>query len=388
MQICKKNKFMKRTLYILALGTFGIGTTEFGVIGILPQIASAFSITIDKAGWLLSSFALTVAIFGPFIMLLLSSINKKKLMLFVLGVFAISNIVSVFANSFSFLLIARILPAFLHPVFWSIALALAANTLPDNQSSKGVAIVFGGFTLACVFGIPLATFMATLFNWQSSFILCAIINVLSFMGVLLFLPSTVIVKKQTIGSQIKILNKPVFWVNFILSFLMIAAMYSTYGYMADFLGKITRMNGMQISYTLLIFGISGVGGNWLAGRFLSKNISTTILVFIMALLIVHGLLFFYGSYYIPMLLLVMVWGFVHTSGFLISNVNLTSSAPESAEFINSIFTTCGNSAVTFGTLLGGYFIYHFDIKNIIWSSIILLVTALFFWFLKRFSSFK
>ncbi|WP_394776623.1 MFS transporter [Flavobacterium sp.] len=374
---------MKRTLYVLALGTFGIGTTEFGVIGILPQIASAFSITIDKVGWLLSLFALIVALFGPFIMLLLSPFDKKKLMLFVLAVFAVSNIISVFANSFTVLLIARVLPAFLHPVFWSIALSVAANELPGNQSSKGVSIVFAGFTMASVLGVPLATLMATLFNWQSSFVLCAVINIISFIGILLFLPVILVIKKQTIGSQTKILKKPLLWISFILSFLMIAAMYSTYGYMADFLGKITKMNGTEISFMLLIFGLSGIGGNWLAGKLLSKGILSTIFVFILSLIVVHILLYFLGSYYIPMLILIALWGFVHTAGFLLSNVNLTSSAPESQEFVNSIFTTCGNAAVTFGVFTGGYFISNFSINTIMLSGIGLLVMALLVLTLKK-----
>jgi len=208
---------MKRTLYILALGIFGIATTEFGVIGILPQIATAFDVTIEKAGWLLSSFALIVAFFGPFLMLLLSSFNRKKLMLFVLAVFAISNILSIMAPTFNMLLFARILPAFLHPIFWSIALSTASTILPAEQSPKAVGIVFGGFTIASVFGIPLATLMADLYNWQASFVLCAVVNILSFFGMLFLLPATPKVEKQTLGSQIKILKKPLLWISFALS---------------------------------------------------------------------------------------------------------------------------------------------------------------------------
>jgi MFS transporter, DHA1 family, inner membrane transport protein len=379
---------MKRIHYLLALGTFGIGTTEFGVIGILPQIATAFSVTIEKAGQLLSLFALIVAISGPFVMLLMSSLNRKKLMLFVLGIFAISNLFSVFATSFNMLLIARIMPAFLHPVFWSIALSIAANSLHGETSSKGVAIVFGGFTVSSVIGIPLATLMASVFNWQSSFVLCAIINILSFLGILFFLPSIKAAEKQTVSSQTKILKKPILWISFILSFLMIAAMFSTYGFMAVFLTKVTKMNGTQISWMLLIFGLTGVAGNWLAGFMLSKSILKTALMFIIALLLIHLLLYCYGLYFVPMILLIAIWGFVHTAGFLISNVNLTSSAPESPEFVNSIFTTCGNAAVTCGTIIGGYFIYCFSIQNVIWSSIGFLIVTLLVWVLKRFTSFE
>jgi DHA1 family inner membrane transport protein len=367
---------MKRTLYVLALGIFGIATTEFGVIGILPQLSSAFHVSIDKAGWLLSAFALIIALFGPFMMMLVSGFDRKKTLALVLAVFAVSNIISALSPSFNVLLIARILPAFLHPVFWSIGLATAANSVPPEQSPKAVSIVFAGFTIASVFGIPLATFMADIFNWQASFILSALINTLSFAGLLWLLPPIPTPEKNKAVGQTKIFRKRILWINLILACLMISAMYSTYGYMAVYLAQITKMKGGEISLMLLLFGIAGVAGNWLAGKYLSKNIDTTTLVFIVLLAIIHLLLFFFGSYFVPMIVMVFFWGLVHTGGFLISNVNVTSSATEAPEFVNSIFTSCGNLAVTIGSTVGGLTIAKAGIHQIPFTSIALLVLSL------------
>src|SRR2546423_1867041 len=102
---------MKRILYVLALGVFGTITTEFGVIGILPQLADFFKITIDKAGWLLSAFALVVALLGPFMVLLFSRLNRKYAISLALSLFIISNLISAIAPSYSILLLARVLPA-------------------------------------------------------------------------------------------------------------------------------------------------------------------------------------------------------------------------------------------------------------------------------------
>lgn len=373
---------MKQTLYALALGVFGITTTEFGVIGIAPQIASAFNVTIEKTGWLLSAFALIVAIFGPFLMIFLSSFNRKKLMLIILGIFTVSNILSVFASNFNILLLARILPAFFHPVFWSIALSTAANSTTPEKSPKAIGVVFGGFTIASVLGIPLATLITDIFNWQSSFILFASINLLSLIGVLLFLPSTQSLQKLSFKSQLQILKKRQLWISFLLSFLMIAAMYSTYGYISAYLDKITRIDGKQISLMLFIFGTAGIIGNFLASKFLSRSISVTIIVFILLLITTHLLLYFFGIYFLPMIILIALWGLVHASGFLISNINLTTSASEAPEFVNTIFTTCGNLAVTAGTLIGGFWITNFDLKNVIWSSVILLIFSSLAWLIK------
>jgi MFS transporter, DHA1 family, inner membrane transport protein len=112
-------------IYVLALGAFALITTELGVIAILPQVSEAFGIAIDRAGWLLSSFALVIALLGPWMTLLFSKVNRKVSLCFVLFVFFVSSIASVFAPNFGILLLTRILPAFVHPVFWSVAMSVA-----------------------------------------------------------------------------------------------------------------------------------------------------------------------------------------------------------------------------------------------------------------------
>lgn len=373
----------KRTLYILALGIFGIGTTEFGVIGILPQLATAFDVSIEKAGWLLSGFALAVAVSGPFMMMLLSSFKRKNLMAFVLGIFALSNLLSIIAPNFGFLLAARILPGFFHPVYWSIALSSAANLVSEKEAPKAVSIVFGGFTIASILGIPIATLMADVLNWQSSFILYAVINVISFAGILLLLPDIPIPDKKMAGTNITIFKKKVLWINLLVACFIIAAMYATYGYMADYLGKVNKMNGKEISILLFIFGVAGIFGNQLAGKFLSKSIYVTTFLFILSLGIVHILLYNLGTQFISVAVMMAIWGLVHSGGFLISNINVTSSAPESREFINSVFTSCGNIAVTLGTSIGGFWIAHFGIHQIIWSSILCLAISFLILLLKK-----
>ena len=367
---------MKRTLYLLALGIFGIGTTEFGVIGILPQLAAHFHVTIDKAGWLLSAFALVIAVFGPFMVLLFGRVEKKKAMLFVLTVFTVSNILSYEAGNFTILLLARILPAFLHPVFWSIALSTAAESVNKEDAPKAVGIVFGGFTIASVLGVPLSTLMADVFTWKAAFGLCVIVNVISGIGMAIWLPTIPAGKTTT---QLSILKKKTLWTQLLLACLMISAMYASYGYLAAYLGNVTRMSGSEISAMLLIFGITGVGGNWLAGKLLSKSISQTTIAFIAALAITHLILYAAGSYKVTMIPVIIIWGFIHTGGFLISNINVTSAAPESPEFVNSIFTSCGNLAVTIGATAGGMTIAKSSVHAIAFTSIALLALAAVVW---------
>lgn len=135
---------MNKNLYVLTLGVFGITTAEFGVIGVLPEIASAFHITIEKAGWLLGAFALIVSVFGPFMLMILSSFKRKNLLLLSLFIFVASNILSACITNFYLLLIVRMIPAFFHPVYWSIALSIAGET--SNSKEKSRYYFFGSYT--------------------------------------------------------------------------------------------------------------------------------------------------------------------------------------------------------------------------------------------------
>ena len=364
-----------KTIYVLALGIFGIATTEFGVIGILPMISDKFNVSIESAGWLLSSFAIIVALFAPFMMVLLSAYNRKKLLMITLLVFAISNMLSVVAFNFTFLLIARMLPAFFHPVYWAIGLSASASLVDKQDAPKAASIIFGGFTIASIIGVPLAALMADIFDWRYSFILSAVINIISLLGLILYLPQIPVQRLSKENNSYAVLKNKTLWINLSLSFLLITAMYTTYGYMAEYLKRITKMNGKEISMMLLLFGVAGVFGNRLAGKYLSINLNKTILWFILLLMLTHGLLFSFGIYFWLMVIIIALWGLVHTGGFVISNVNVISTSNDNHEFLNSIFTSCGNAAVTVGAVFGGQWIAAYGVHSIAWASIACLLLA-------------
>ena len=362
----------------MALGAFGIITTEFGVIGILPDLAKEFHISIDTAGWLLSAFALTVALAGPFTNMFTAKLNRKFIMCLVLAIFVFSNLLSAIAPSFTVLMIARILPAFLHPVFWAVAMTAAAKQAGPKDAPKAIAIVMGGLSVATVLGVPLTTYMADLFNWRISFVVSAVINLLAFGALFLFAPSMPVNESQANpASQIKILRSAHLWVKLLTSTIILAGMFATYGYLADYLDKVSHMNGAQISIMLLVFGGTGILGNWLTGIALSKNITLTVRLSLLSLVIMHILAYQFGGYFVPMVIILSVWGFIHTGGFLVANLHLTHDIKEPAlDFVNSLLPSFFNAGITIGTLLGGLIIARHGIHAVIWMTIPLLLLAL------------
>ncbi|PQP81382.1 MFS transporter [Paenibacillus sp. PCH8] len=147
-------------IFILATGVFGIINTEMGVIGILPALADHFDVSVSKAGLLVSLFALCVAIAGPTMPLLFSGVDRKKAMLLVLGVFIISNMVSIYTSNFTLALITRVIPAFFHPIYCSLAFTIAASTVSREEAPRAVSNVMIGVSAGMVIGVPIVSFLA------------------------------------------------------------------------------------------------------------------------------------------------------------------------------------------------------------------------------------
>lgn len=398
---------MSRIKYIAAFGIFGIITTEFGVIGILPQLARHYNRSIEKTGILLSAFALVIALFGPWITLFLSRHNRKNLMLVTIALFIISNLISAMDPSFPILLLARILPAFLHPLYFSIAVAAAVETAPKGQEHKAMSIIFGGVSLATVVGVPFATYMADLFGWQASFLVSGAVNMLAWLSILFFIPSMPVLKPPSHGQQLQILINPSFLISAASVVLLLAAMFSIYSYFADYMQKVNGLNGAQISGMLMIFGIAGVAGNWIAGKLLSRNILLTMAIFLTGLAIIYILLYFNGLHLtrsgftgagyagsrftqpetvqpasLATMILIGIWGFVHTGCFLISQTWISVAAPGAKVFANSLGVSFGNLGLSMGTAISGWVIVNSGIHQVPWVSVALVVTSLILVFVK------
>lgn len=372
------SRYKSFIIFILAFGVFGIINTEMGFIGILPQLADRFDIPLSQAGLLVSLFALAVAISGLFMPLLLSGINSKVSMLLVIGIFSIAGFVSVYAPTFEVLLVARIIPAFLHPVFFSVAFVAAANSVSEEYISRANSKIFMGVTAGMVIGSPIATFLADVLTLQASLYFFAIVNAITFIAILAFIPSMPVKEKLTYGSQLRVLRKPVVWISIITMIVLNAGMYATFSFFAEFLDGITGMSGKQISLMLLVFGATGFIGNLLSGVLLHKRAMQTGLVYPIIFGIVYLLIYLFGDYSIPMTLLIAVWGTLYTLGLNLCQNSITTAAYEAPTFANGMFIAFGNLGISFGTFVGGAFIADFGTRSIIWAGILFMVLSFVF----------
>jgi predicted MFS family arabinose efflux permease len=362
-------------IFSLALGIFGIITTEMGIIGVIPQVIEKFHVESSQAGYLVSAFALIVAISGPFLTLLVSGINQKVILLSAILMFAISNIVYAYTTKFEVMLAFRIVPAFFHPLFFSIALAAAASLVPPERSGKVITQVLAGVTVGFAFGVPITSYLATKISLGAAFLFGAMVSVIAFIGILVWLPSIPVKERMSFGKQFGILRKPQLWLTILIVVMIFTAMSTVYSYIAEYLGEVTHMNGTWISIMLMVFGITMVVGNFLFGFFLNKSMTRTVILFPLIYGVIYLFIYYFGSYFLPMLVIVFVWGAVHSGGLILSQALLMNDAKEAPEFGNSLFVSFSNVGITAGALIGGWFISQWGAHQLIWSGIMLLLLA-------------
>ncbi|GAA1368078.1 MFS transporter [Peribacillus frigoritolerans] len=371
-------------IFILTIGVFGIINTEMGVIGILPSIADHFHVSISKAGLLVSLFALAVAVSGPTMPLLFSGMNRKKVMLLVLGVFVLGNIVSIFTTNFTLALVARIVPAFFHPIYCSLAFTVAADSVSKEEAPKAVSKVFIGVSAGMVVGVPIVSFIANAVSIEMAMAFFAIVNAIVFLATLIFVPSMPVEEKLSYGAQLSVLKKSITWLSIVAVILLNSAVFGVYSYLTEYLKTVTNMSSNTISLMLLIYGGANIIGNIAAGKLLTKNANKSVVIFPFALGSVYIILFLLGQFTIPMAILTLIWGILAGIGGNINQYWIMSSAPESPDFANGLFLTAVNLGTTIGAAAGGLFISELGTQYVVFVGLLSLLLSSVMIFLRNY----
>ncbi|MBM7644175.1 putative MFS family arabinose efflux permease [Scopulibacillus daqui] len=371
-------------IFILAIGVFGIINTEMGIIGILPSIAGHFDVSVSKAGLMVSLFALIVAVSGPTMPLLFSGINRKKVMLLVLGVFVLGNIVSIFTTNFTIALLARVIPAFFHPIYCSLAFTAAAATVSEEEAPKAVSKVMIGVSAGMVIGVPIASFIASAASLQTAMAFFAVVNALAFIATLLFIPSMPVKERLSYGAQLSVLKKLHTWLSVAAVICINSAIFGVYSYLAEYLKTVTKISPNTISLMLVIYGGANIIGNIAAGKLLTKSAVKSVVAYPFVLGAVYIILFLFGQFTAPMAVITLIWGISAGTGANINQYWMMSAAPEAPDFANGLFLTSANLGTTIGSAAGGLFISELGTQYVVLVGFLSLIAGLVFILLRTY----
>lgn len=343
-----------RLVPILVLGTFGILCTETGVIGVLPLLAGLYSIDLATAGLFVSMFALAVAVSGATLPAALSRLNRKTMMLLVLGAFTVGNIVFAIAPTFEVALAARVIPALLHPVYCSAAYALAAASVSPENAPRAAAKVNMGVSGGMVVGVPLSTIVASVLPVQFVLVAFACINAITLIATAVLVPSMPVQRKVSYLAQVSAVKTPVAVVSLIAAMLIQAAIFATYAYAAEYIAGVGGVEGTLSTGALLAFGLASLVGNYLGGHLLSRKARATLVTFPLAVMAMFGILAGSASVLPVFLAAIALWGVAYGFGNNVQQFVTSTAMPSAPDFANGLFISFGNIGITLGTSAGGF----------------------------------
>ena len=255
----------------LSLLTFVLGTSEFVIVGILPDIASGLSISIATAGSLVSAFAISFAVGTPITMSLTSHLPKRKLMLGLTILFTVLNLLSSLAPMYEWLLVLRMLTAVVTGVLISLAMLVASESVPPAKRGVAVSFIFGGFTMANVFGVPIGTFIGQQAGWESTFWLTTLFGAVAWIAIYRVLPNHLSQEKASLREQMALLTNPRILIAFLIPAFGFGATYVVYTYLVPILKDVLGVPVAWVSPILFAYGFISIFSNIAAGKIASHN---------------------------------------------------------------------------------------------------------------------
>jgi predicted MFS family arabinose efflux permease len=349
---------------LLAISAFVIVTTEFVIVGLLPGLSRDLGISISAAGLLVTLFAFTVMLAGPFLTAMLSHFERKRLFVVILAIFAGANALAAAAPNIWILGLARFLPALALPVFWGTASETAGELAGPEKAGKAVANVYLGISGAMVLGIPLGTLASEAFGWRGTFWGLSGLSLL--MAVLLsaVMPRLARPQRVKLAEQARILKDPFFLGNVLLSVIVFTAMFTAYTYLADTLQQIAHIPAGRVGWWLMGFGIVGLGGNWLGGHFVGRGplMVTLVASLVLAVGMVATTLVAGSPGWLA--IAVAVWGIANTALYPICQVRVMQSASHAQALAGTLNVSMANAGIGLGAIIGGAVIAHIGLAYV------------------------
>lgn len=353
-------------IYILAIASFLVGTSEFVIAGILDRIASDTGVTLAAAGQLITVYSLAYAIGTPILIAMTAKMDRRKLMLAALTLFFIGNLVTMLTTGFSMLLGARIILAVGTGVFMVVALTVAANIAQQGKQGSAIATVLLGFNLALILGVPLGRIIAGSYDWKIIFTGIGILSLIAMFVLWLTIPKSKGETPVPIREQLSLLKTPRISIALSIGFFWILGYTIIYTYISPFLLNITGMSDRMVSMGLLAFGIASLLGSQVGGYGADKwGIPRTMIGGLLfhsgILLLITGLA--QTSVFI-MLPLLMLWSFFAWSTGPVQQVYLIGMAPKASGIVLSLNTSIIQLGMAGGAIIGGMVVENISLQSV------------------------
>ncbi|MEV6321433.1 MFS transporter [Nocardia sp. NPDC051787] len=263
---------MPLALLALTLGAFGIGTTEFVVVGLLPGVADTYAVSIPTAGLLVSGYALGVVVGAPLMTGLGTRVSRKRMLLGMLTLLVIGNIVSAVAPTFGLMLTGRIVASLAHGAFFGIGAVVAGTLVSADRRAGAIAIMFTGLTVATMVGVPLGTLLGQHFGWRLTFLFVAFVGLIGLVGVAALVPKQPAPTDARLRTELAVFRNPQVVLAMAMTVLGFGGVFAAITYLAPMMTEVTGYADSSVTWLLVLFGLGFFAGNLIGGKFADRHL--------------------------------------------------------------------------------------------------------------------
>ena len=345
-------------LYALMAGAFGIGTTEFVIMGLLPEVSRDLQVSIPMAGLLISGYALGVAVGAPVMSILMARFSRKHSLLWLMGIFTLGNLICAIAPDYATLMIARVVTSFAHGTFFGLGAVVATSLVPKDKRAFALALMFTGLTIANVIGVPAGTWLGQMLGWRATFWAVTMIGPVALAALYFLLPADHHAEKINVKSEINTLMQPQVIAGLILTIIADTGLFAILTYVAPILTDVAHFPSSAVSPVFLLFGAGLVLGNIAGAKLADVHLDNTLigaLIFLTAVLASFSLLAHNQIAVVILVGLLGIAGFAIVPSLQMKILEKASGAPTLASAMNIGAFNVGNAA---GAWVGGLVISH------------------------------
>ncbi|MER6995330.1 MFS transporter [Streptomyces sp. NPDC000410] len=368
---------MPLALLALAIGAFGIGTTEFVIMGLLPEVAGEFQVSIPAAGYLVTGYALGVVLGAPLMTVLATKVSRKRMLMLLMGLFIAGNVLSAVAPVFGVMLAGRVVASLAHGAFFGIGSVVAADLVAPEKKAGAIAMMFTGLTVANVVGVPLGTFIGQSVGWRATFFIVAGLGVLGLAGVAKLVPEQPRPEGVRLRHELAAFRNVQVLLAMAMTVLGFGGVFAAITYITPMMTEVAGFADSSVTWLLVLFGLGMVGGNLIGGKFADRALMPLLYVSLGALALVLALFTFTAHNKIAAavtIVLVGALGFATVPPLQKRVLDQASGAPTLASAVNIGAFNLGNALAAW---LGGMVIaagLGFTAPN--WVGAVLAASAL------------
>lgn len=340
-------------LLALALASLGIGTTEFVIMGLLPNVAGDLGVTIPQAGLLVTGYALSVAFGSPFLAVATARMDRRKALLLLIGIFILGNLLCALAPNYALLMAARIVTALCHGAFFGLGAVVAAALVPEQKKAQAIAMMFAGLTLANVLGVPFGTALGEAVGWRNTFWAVVVIGFAAAFALYAWLPRNMPTPRMKLIHEARSLGSTQVILAMLISVAVSASLFGVFTYITPILENVTLISPHEVTLMLLLFGIGLTAGNFLGGWLGDWKLMPSVIGILALLIPVLSLFTLTSASLVPAAVTIFCWGllaFALISPLQMRVVNEATQAPNLASTLNQGAFNLGNAA---GAWIGG-----------------------------------